>query len=123
MLFDSYEYAEEDLRARQLAEARVEAERIIAALEGALAVDGRLLSTEERAAIDGELAALRQAVRGDDHRSIRQRTEQLDLLTKPFAERRMNEGIARAIAGKQVGAIEKQVEHAKGTAEHEGVRD
>jgi molecular chaperone HscA len=120
MLFDSYEYAEEDLKARQRVEARVEAERILAALQLALAADGQLLSAAERAAIDAEVAGLQEAVRRDDHRAIRTRTEQLDRATKPFAERRMNEGIARAIAGKQVGAIEKQVEHAKGTEAHEG---
>ncbi|HEX4458714.1 MAG TPA: Fe-S protein assembly chaperone HscA, partial [Polyangia bacterium] len=123
MLFDSYEYAEEDLKARLLAEARVESDRILSALERALAVDGRLLSAEERADIDAQVAGLRQAAQGEDHRDIRTRTEKLDLATKPFAERRMNEGIRRAIGGREVGAIEKQVEHAKGTAAHEGIRD
>jgi molecular chaperone HscA len=123
MLFDSYEYAEEDLRARQLAEARVEADRILAALAQALAADGRLLSPDERAAIDGAVAKLTEATRGKEHRPIRELTEKLDLLTKPFAERRMNEGIQRAITGQKVGTIEKQVEHAKGTAAHEGVQE
>jgi molecular chaperone HscA len=123
MLFDSYEYAEEDLKARLLAEARVESDRILSALERALATDGRLLSPAERTDIDGQIAGLRQASAGEDHRAIRERTEKLDLATKPFAERRMNEGIRRAIGGQQVGAIEKQVEHAKGTAAHEGIRD
>jgi molecular chaperone HscA len=123
MLLDSYEHAEEDLKRRMLTEARVEAERILAALRGALAADGKLLDAQERADVDRHVASLAEAVRGEDHRAIRNRTEALDLATKTFAERRMNEGIARAIAGKQVGAIEKQVEHAKGTAEHEGVRE
>jgi molecular chaperone HscA len=120
MLFDSYEYAEEDLKARLLAEARVEADRILSALRQALAVDGRLLSTDDRAEIDGGIARLEEAVRGDDHALIRKRTEQLDFQTKPFAEKRMNEGIARAIGGHEVAEIEGKVEHAKGTAEHEG---
>jgi hypothetical protein len=33
----------------------------------------------------------------------------------------MNAGIARAIGGHRVGEIEEKVEHAKGTAEHEGL--
>ena len=121
MLYDSYEYAEEDLKARQLAEARVEANRILAALKQALGVDGRLLADGDRAEIDASIARLEEAVRGDDHTLIRTRTSQLDFQTKPFAEKRMNEGIARAIGGHQVNEIEKQVEHAKGTAEHEGL--
>jgi hypothetical protein len=52
--------------------------------------------------------------------AIRARTGELDAATKPFAEKRMNEGINRAIGGHQVGEIEERVEHAKGTAEHEG---
>ncbi|HEY2745272.1 MAG TPA: Fe-S protein assembly chaperone HscA [Polyangia bacterium] len=122
MLYDSYEYAEEDLKARQLAEARVEADRIVAALKQALAVDGRLLAADDRDEIDRGIGRLEDAVRGDDHALIRKRTVELDFQTKPFAEKRMNEGIARAIGGHQVGEIEQKVEHAKGTAEHEGGR-
>jgi molecular chaperone HscA len=123
MLFDSYEYAEEDLHARQLLEARVEAERILAALRNALAVDGKLLDAAERAVIDEQAALVAEAVRGDDHRLIRTRTEALDLGTKTFAERRMNQGINRAIGGQKVDEIEKAVEHAEGTARHEGHAD
>ncbi len=122
MLYDSYEYAEQDLKARQLAEARVEADRILAALGQALAVDGRLLAPDDRGEIDRSIERLEEATRGDDHALIRRRTEQLDFQTKPFAEKRMNEGITRAIGGHQVGEIEQKVEHAKGTAEHEGGR-
>jgi molecular chaperone HscA len=122
MLYDSYEYAEEDLKARLLVEARVEADRILAALRVALEADGRLLAADDRTEIDGGMARLEEAVRGDDHQLIRTRTSQLDFQTKPFAEKRMNEGLTRAIGGHQVGEIEEKVEHAKGTAEHEGLR-
>jgi molecular chaperone HscA len=121
MLYDSYEYAEEDLKARLLAEARVEAERILAALKAALEADGRLLGDEERAGIDRAMAGLAEAVAAGDHQAIRTRTAELDLQTKPFAERRMDEGINRAIGGHAVDEIGEKVEHAKGTAEHEGL--
>jgi molecular chaperone HscA len=120
MLFDSYEFAEQDLNARQLAEARVEAERILSALRNALAVDGKLLDAAEQVVIDELAAAVEAAARGEDHRLIRTRTEALDLGTKTFAERRMNQGITRAIGGHKVDEIEKAVEHAEGTARHEG---
>jgi len=118
MLLDSYEHAEEDLKRRMLTEARVEAERILAALRGALAVDGALLSAEERANVDHHVASLVEAMRGEDHRAIRVRTEGLDLATKTFAERRMNMQMRAAIAGHDVEEIEKKVEHAKGTEHH-----
>ncbi len=120
MLLDSYEHAEEDMKLRLLTEARVEAQRITGALKGALAVDGALLDAAERAEVDRHVAVLEQAVAGKDHRAIRERTEQLDLATKPFAERRMNQHMQEAIGGKDVGEIEKKVEHAKGTEHHGG---
>ena len=119
MLIDSYEYAEDDLRKRQLSEARVESERILAALEGALRVDGALLSADERAAVDAHAAALRTAALGEKHRPIREKIEQLDQVTKTFAERRMNRDIGRAIGGHAIGEVEKSVEHATGTEAHE----
>ncbi|HZS41978.1 MAG TPA: Fe-S protein assembly chaperone HscA [Polyangia bacterium] len=119
MLLDSYEHAEDDLKRRMLLEARVEAERILAALDVALANDGALLAPDERAAVDAAAGALHAALQQNDHRRIRERTEALDHASKPFAEKRMNREIARAIAGQQVDAVEKQVEHAKGTADHE----
>ena len=90
-------------------------------MTSALGVDGRLLSDEERAEIERAMSRLAAAVAEGDQRAIRERTSELDLQTKPFAERRMNEGINRAIGGHQVDEIGEKVEHAKGTAEHEGL--
>jgi molecular chaperone HscA len=118
MLLDSYDHAEEDLHKRQLVEARVEAERILAALEVALKADGSLLSPGERAEVEAAGEKLRQAAAGGDHRAIRAHTEDLDHATKPFAERRMNAQIQRAIGGHDVDEIEKKVEHAKGLEGH-----
>jgi molecular chaperone HscA len=119
MLIDSYEHAEDDLKQRMLREARVEAERILAALDGALEADGALLTADERAALDAAVGGLRAELQNKDHRRIRERTEALDRASKPFAEKRMNREIARAIAGQKVDAVEKKVEHAKGTEAHE----
>ncbi len=119
MLVDSYEYAEEDLAARQRSEARVESERILQALDGALAVDGGLLSSEERVAIDARAEALRTALTSTSHRAVRDAIAALDAATKAFAERRMNRDIGRATLGHDVGEIEKAVEHATGTEAHE----
>ena len=119
MLIDSYEFAEEDLATRQRSEARVEAERILAALTGALTVDGALLSNEERAIVDGHADALRAALAGDAHRAIRDRIAALDVATKPFAERRMNRDIGKAIGGQAVDAVGERVSHAVGTEAHE----
>jgi molecular chaperone HscA len=119
MLVDSFEYAEEDMKRRLFVEAKVEAERILAALGGALVADGALLTADEREAVERLAGSVREALGGTDHRRIRERIEALDLGTKTFAERRMNRDIGRAISGQRVDLVAQSVEHAKGTAEHE----
>ncbi|HEX2572262.1 MAG TPA: Fe-S protein assembly chaperone HscA [Polyangia bacterium] len=111
MLLDSYEHAEEDVKTRLLVEMRVEAERILQATRAALAQDGaRLLNAEERAAIEEALARLDAAEKGTDHHAIRQATEALDHASQEFAQRRMNEQLGRAMAGRSVGDVESRLE-------------
>jgi molecular chaperone HscA len=99
MLVESFEHADDDVAQRFLAEWRVEGERLASGLESAFALDGDLLSPEERARIDGRIAGLRQAMEGDDYLAIKAWIESTDGASKEFAERRMNKHIARAMAG------------------------
>ena len=69
MLKESIEHVGDDVQARNLREQQVEAERLIEAVEAALAADGRLLRAEERADIDEEIASLRKRIAGTDHRA------------------------------------------------------
>ena len=66
MLRDSLVHAREDMEQRLLIEARVEGERVLLALNAALAADGSLLSAAERAGIDSGIAKLRRAIKGED---------------------------------------------------------
>src|SRR5437868_4229681 len=76
MLMDSMEFAEEDLRKRQLVEARTEADTVLRASEKALAERGELVGEDERQQIRRAIGELREAVAGDDHRLIRARIKQ-----------------------------------------------
>jgi molecular chaperone HscA len=105
MLRDSFSHAKEDVHARALTEARVEAERLVDATQSALNADAALLSDEERGRIDGALAALQAAIAGEDHRAIKQATDALNRATEDFAARRMDQGIRRALAGKKIGSL------------------
>jgi len=105
MLRDSFSHAKEDVHARALAEARVDAERLLEATRSALAADAALLSAEDRAAIEGAVAMLQKALAGADHRRIKQAVDELNRATGPFAERRMDAGIRRALAGKKIGSL------------------
>ncbi len=89
-------------RRRALAEERVEGERLLEALSHALEADGDLLSPEERAAIDTEVAALRATMQGEDHRAIKDAVDTLSHGTDEFAARRMDRGIRKALAGKRI---------------------
>jgi molecular chaperone HscA len=102
MLIESIEHAGEDVAERFLVEWRIEGERIIQSLESAFQVDGELLTSEERAAIDKRIQGLRDAMKTDDYLAIKAWIESTDGASKAFAERRMNKHIARAMAGHSV---------------------
>jgi molecular chaperone HscA len=99
MLIESIEHAAEDVSERFLREWRVEADRMLASLESGLRLDGELLSPAEREPIAQRMAGLRQAMAGDDHLAIKAWMDSLDAASREFAERRMNEHVARALAG------------------------
>ena len=105
MLADSFTHAADDMQARALAEAQVEADQIAAATEAAIASDGELISANERIAIDGALAKLRRFRDGTDHRALRAAVESLNHATGDFAARRMNRSVSRALTGKRVDAL------------------
>ena len=111
MLLDSFENAETDVRTRLLVEQRVEADRILAALAAALAADGRLLSPEERSTIEAARDSLAAARSGTDHRSIAAAIEALDVTSKEFAQRRMNQSLDAAVTGRSVHEIEQAVHY------------
>jgi len=105
MLADSFAHAADDMQARALAEARVDAEQIAAATESALTQDGDLIDRDERAAIDAALATLRRLHDGADHLALRAAVESLNHATAELAARRMDRSVARALTGKRVDAL------------------
>jgi molecular chaperone HscA len=102
MLTESFGHADEDMRARALREVQVEAERLLLATRSALAADGDLLSSQERAAIGGFLERLDAVRRTTERGAIDAALEALAQGTEAFAAERMNRGIRRALAGRRV---------------------
>ncbi len=105
MLKDSFAHAADDMQARALGEAQVEADRIADATRTALAADGDLLDASELASIDAAVAALAAARAGSDHLALRAAVEALNRATTEFAGRRMDRNVSRALAGKRVDAL------------------
>jgi molecular chaperone HscA len=105
MLQDSFKTAEQDIQARALVEARVDADRMWLATQSALQADGDLLSAESRAQIDALLAATLAAKQLSDAAAIEAATEALAKGTEAFAAQRMNRGIQHALAGQNIETL------------------
>lgn len=105
MLQDSFSTAQQDMQARALAEARLEADRMVLATRSALKADGDLLSDVERATLDTLIDAALAAKSLDEAKSIEAATEALAKGTEAFAASRMNRGIQQALAGRQVDSL------------------
>ena len=96
---------------RLLIEARVEAERVLLALDAALAKRRRAAASRRDAqAIDGGARrASRRAVAGDDRDSINGGDRGAGDGGQPFAERRMDRAIREALSGRSLDEIEASV--------------
>ena len=105
MLQDSFTTAEADMQARALVEARVDADRMLLATHSALSADGDLLAVDERDAVDALMAALRTISTCDEAAQIEAATQALAKGTEAFAALRMNRGILKALAGKNIAAV------------------
>jgi molecular chaperone HscA len=106
MLRDSLTHAREDMERRLLIESRVEAERMLLALEAAMKSDGDLIEAPERKAIDQAVAKLRETVAGDDRDRIAAAVEALEKISHPFAQKRMDRAMESALKGQRLDEVE-----------------
>ncbi|WP_313288227.1 Fe-S protein assembly chaperone HscA [Stutzerimonas nitrititolerans] len=107
MLEDSFHKAGEDKAARALREQIVDAQRLLEAVEAALAADGeRLLDEEERLAIDVQMQALRELLDSQDGVAIERQIKRLSQITDAFAARRLDSTVKAALAGRRLNDIE-----------------
>lgn len=106
MLQSSFSAAESDKQARALAEAKVEAESLLTAINAALERDGDLLNSKERQEIVSQMDALQGLLQAGNSHAIHQATEALNTVTESFAARRMDASVSRALAGKNLDSLE-----------------
>jgi Fe-S protein assembly chaperone HscA len=107
MILDSFEHAESDIEAREVIEARNEAERVLRATAKSLEkTEFSELPADEQAGIKVAADHLRETVKIADHRAIREATERLDQVTHHLAEIIMNATIAEKLKDKRVREIE-----------------
>jgi molecular chaperone DnaK len=103
MILESFEKAEEDFKERQVREARIDADTILAAVDKAKQNDAWFeLSGDERAGIERALNELLVVYHSDDHLLIRDKVEQLNNSTLKLAENMMNTAVRGALKGTKI---------------------
>ncbi len=103
MIEESFEHAEDDMRERQVREARVEADNILAATEKAQKNEAWLaLTDQERAEIEGAKRALEAVYHQPDYHAINAKIEELNRVTHKLAENMMNTAVRGALKGTKI---------------------
>jgi len=103
MILESIEKAEDDFHERQVREARVEADTMLAAVEKARQNDAYFaLPDEERETIQRALNELMVVYHADDHLLLRSKIDQLNQATMNLAETMMNTAVGNALKGTKI---------------------
>jgi len=105
MIEDSFKFAADDVSARKLIEARLDAGALITTTEKSLADGGHLVSAEDVAAIRNVLSALTTAKDGNDPRAIRTCMAELEQAAKGLTVAMVNDSLKRSLEGKRVSEI------------------
>jgi molecular chaperone HscA len=110
MLESAIDNAETDIGERLRIEALVEAEQILAALDKALAADAGLLAPGEGERLAASSTALRAAMGERDRARIQALSKELDELSAPFAQRRIERDLNEALKGQRADAISERLD-------------
>ncbi|BDC48788.1 chaperone protein DnaK [Bryobacterales bacterium F-183] len=103
MIQESFEKAEDDFRERQVREARVEADRLIAAVAKSKQSDAfAQLPEAERNEIDRVYNELQVVYHSDDYAFIRSKMTELDEVTHHLAEIMVNTAVSGALKGTKI---------------------
>ena len=107
MILESFDYAEEDFKQRQVIEARNEAENILHALDkGRHHFVWHDLSKDEAREIAEREAELNRVKTGDDHKQIRAAIDALNKATTHLADLMMDSAVSTALKGKNMDKTE-----------------
>jgi molecular chaperone HscA len=102
MLLDSMTHAKEDMQNRALAEARTEGEQLLQTTEKFIQKNISSLTQEEIIATSQAMQALQLSIDMNDKNLIQTKTEELNNISRPYAERVMDEAVSKAMKGKTV---------------------
>ena len=102
MLMESIQHANEDIRIRAVVEAKTEGQQLIDTTHRFLNKNKEFLSDEEIAATDNAIEELKASLDSNNKDLIHQKTEALNEISRPYAERVMDLAISKAMSGKSI---------------------
>ncbi len=102
MLLDSITHAKEDIEKRALIEAQTEGEQLLETTEKFIGKNTRYLTSAELSGTAGAMQALQLSLTMGDKDLIQKKIEELNEISRPYAERVMDEAVSAAIKGRQV---------------------
>jgi len=105
MIEDSFKFAADDVSARKLIEARLDAGALIITTEKSLTDGGQFISADEVAAIRQVLSVLAAAKDGNDPRTIRARMADLEQAAKSLTVAMLDDSLKRGLQGKKVSEV------------------
>ena len=104
MLLDSITHAKEDIKLRSLVEAQTEARQLADTTNHFLEKNKLLLKEEEIQTTKAALTDLEELIIKGNKDSIQAGIERLNEISRPYAERLMDEAIASAMKGKNINS-------------------
>ena len=102
MLLDSITHAKEDIATRALAEARTEGEQLLETTEKFIQKNAVYLTKEEITQTAAAMQALQLSLTMNDKDLVQTKLEALNEISRPYAERVMDQAISTAMKGKTV---------------------
>lgn len=102
MLLDSITNAKDDIATRALVEARTEGEQLLQTTERFIQKNSAALSGEELMETAAAMQTLQLAITMDDKNLIQSKIEALNEISRPYAERVMDEAVAGAMKGRKL---------------------
>jgi len=102
MLMDSIAHAKEDMQTRALVEAKTEAKQIIDKTSQFISRNKSYLTGQELAETASAIQSLSILLEKNNKNEIHSAIEKLNEISRPYAERLMNEAISKAVKGKNI---------------------
>jgi molecular chaperone HscA len=102
MLMDSITHAKDDVNQRMVIEARTEGEQMVYTAERFIQKHGALLTVAEVTETHQYIEALKKVLTSNDKDLILKKVDELNNLTRPYAERVMDQAISTAMTGKKI---------------------